>query len=178
MDKKRVNHLMREIADGNTQAFEELYLEMRGILIVYIHNVISGKLSNSYIEDILQDTFKKAIDAAKSKLLYVNCFSWLITIAKNTALDYMRKHKREVLTDDFTPYAGCGDHTAQTDDEIAVREALNTLTKEEETIVRLKYMKDLTFKDVASILKLKESTVKEKFYHAMKKLRNYFDSTD
>jgi len=110
--------------------------------------------------------FKEPIDI----LLHIPC-----TIARNMAVDLMRKTKREILTEDFadTMTETASDACVETKvlSDISLRQALDTLKPNEQEVVNLKIMGELTFQEIADILKIPLGTVTWRYQNAIKKLR-------
>lgn len=73
--------------------FNEIYDQYKNLILKAAYTY-SG--SYNAAEDITQDTFLKlymGYDSMKKK----NISSWLFTTAKNTALNYRKKHSREIF---------------------------------------------------------------------------------
>ena len=65
---------------------------------LFIMNHINSYVNDIYLaEDLMQETFFK-IAVKKPKLKYKSSFkTWLYTIGRNIAIDYLRKHARKNL---------------------------------------------------------------------------------
>jgi len=163
MDKKYINDIVKKIADGDDEAFEILYKTMCPILEAFLYN----KLVSKYlIKDVINDTFLKVIEKSKTRMLFINCFSWIITIAKNTALNYNKKYSREYMTESNV------DPTFDSESEEAelldIETAISALTSNEREILLYK-TDDLTFKEISSIMKISESSSKRLFEKSRRK---------
>ena len=99
--------------------------------------------------------------------------AWLITIARNMAIDYLRKRKRESLTAEIPDYLQAGEDSCEAYlcQKIGLEQALMTLKEEERQIVNLKIMGELTFREIASVLKKPQGTVAWCYRTAIRKLR-------
>ena len=84
-----INNLVLAVASGDKSAFSKLYDEFSAPVYTYILKIVKNE---DLAADILQDVFVKVwknipqFDVAKSKF-----FTWTINIAKNTALDAIKK---------------------------------------------------------------------------------------
>lgn len=119
---------------------------------------------------------------------------WMLTIARNMALDYLRKYGREALAADMEHFGATGElsgelkglasavqeKTAQSKDtdaydgvvdRLAIAQAMQVLSPEELELVHLKLMAELKFKEIAQLLDMPQGTVSWKYQQAMKKLR-------
>ena len=120
--------------------------------------------------DIVQDSICKALTSG-NKLKNPNGIkSWFYSIVVHTALDFLRKKSKIVLTDDMILENIGGSETDNYKD-MDLLDALDKLSDENKTIMMLKYFEDMKFSEIAQILDLPESTVKTKLYASLKKLR-------
>ncbi len=101
----------------------------------------------------------------------------MAAIARNMAVDLMRKTKREILTEQFadnmteTASEACVEQEVLSD--LSLRQALDALKPSEQQVVHLKIMGELTFQEIADILKIPLGTVTWRYQNAIKKLRRY-----
>ena len=84
----------------------------------------------------------------------------------NTALDFIRKSKKEIASDTF--YEDGKEDSYQDFDTL---DALNTLTEKEKTIVVLRFFEELKLNEIAEILNENPNTVKTILYRSLKKLK-------
>ena len=107
MSTKELDGLLLRIAQGDNDAFEQLYIQTRrgvyAFLYTYYHNA-------SDTEDGMQSVYlniKKGIHTYRPGS---NPSAWILQIAKNLAYNDLKKKKREVPTDeiqeDFYEYEG------------------------------------------------------------------------
>lgn len=81
---------------GNRE-FNEIYEKYKNLVLKAAY-IYSGDNYDA-AEDITQDTFLKLYTGFEI-LKSGNIPAWLYTTAKNSAMNYKKKHKREMLTDD------------------------------------------------------------------------------
>ena len=103
---------------GNRE-FNEIYEKYKNLVLKAAY-IYSG---NNYdvAEDITQDTFLKLytkIDDLKGG----NLSAWLFTTAKNAALNYKKKHDREILSVDDEEYTDDEPYRESTEEEYAENE--------------------------------------------------------
>lgn len=91
MTNKSDFQLIERACDGETAAFEMLYLKYK----FRVKNVVARILYNQNdIEDIVQVTFMKAFMEIKSFRRESSFFTWLFIIASNSAkVHYKKRHK-------------------------------------------------------------------------------------
>ena len=120
--------------------------------------------------DIVQDSICKAL-TSENKLKNPNGIkSWFYSIVVHTALDFLKKNSKIVLTDDNI-LENIGGSETDNYKNMDLLDALDKLSDENKTIVMLKYFEYMKFSEIAQILNLPESTVKTKLYASLKKLR-------
>nr|WP_259549636.1 sigma-70 family RNA polymerase sigma factor [Heyndrickxia oleronia] len=119
--------------------------------------------------DLVQDTVYKALISIK-KLKDPNHFStWLTQILINKALNLIKKNKRIVPLTEIEGVRNEENHPLE--DKIDLVEAIKRLEKQYQTVIILRYYKDLTIKQIAEILKCPEGTVKTNLHRAVSKLK-------
>lgn len=116
--------------------------------------------------DIVQESVYKAIKHASSVKEEMYIKTWLWRIVMNTALDFIRKSKKEIASDTF--YEDGKEDSYQDFDTL---DALNTLTEKEKTIVVLRFFEELKLNEIAEILNENPNTVKTILYRSLKKLK-------
>ena len=106
--------------------------------------------------DIVQESAYKAIRDCKTVRNPDYLATWVYRIVINTALDTIRKRKREELSDTLPE---------------AVWEDSYGLDDRSRTVVILRYFEDMKLEDVARTVGENLNTVKARLYRALKKLR-------
>ena len=139
-------------------------------------------------QDITQETFVKVwrtLDRYKTGKSFK---TWLFTIARNTAIDHLRK-KRMPAFSEFNDAEGknplietladTGDTPAERavrqDEERVLEEALITLSPVDREIMHLHYHQDMTFDAIGRMQNKPLDTVKSRHRRALQKMREYFE---
>lgn len=128
--------------------------------------------------DIVQETAYRSFKSI-AKLKEPKYFkTWLLKIAINCALDFIRKEKKVIQL--FPEYEGAIPNSEDEDVilTISLRELIEILNEEEKGIILLKFYHDHTLKEVAGILDLPLGTVKTILYRALNKLRREMKGDD
>lgn len=179
MEEKQFHVCMKSIKNGDKSALRVIYEEYAG----YIYSIVLQVVNNREdAEDVTSEFFIKLWKLADNYRSGKGHRAWLATIARNMAIDLLRKNKREILTEDFTDSysenASPDDVEGQVVSDVSLKEALNILKPAEREIVNLKIMGELTFQEIADILKQPMGTVTWRYQNAVKKLRKYnFESS-
>lgn len=160
----------------------------------------ASKLIEFYYKDIYRYVFKQTSDRELSKDLTQEIFisilnsidsysfekasfkTWIYKIASNKIIDFYRSkfYKYRIIVDEIDDYNLLSSENIE--EEFQVREDLNEVIKIVNTmnaniqeIFRLKVFGDMSFKEISIILELSESTVKTRYYGAIKKIKNIME---
>jgi len=169
--------ILEKIVKYDSKALEELYLRYSPILFSLIKKIIGDEKTS---ENILLDVFTimwKKIDLFSFKT--ANVYTWLITLARNRAVDYKQNNNYEIddKYEDFyiVPILDKDidslslDSAMKTKPEIA--EALDNLTEAQKYVLLLSYYEGLTLNQIADKLNIPVSTVRTKVMVALNKLK-------
>lgn len=118
---------------------------------------------------------------------------WLYTVATNQAIDAQRRNKRHrmVSLDRFGQGAdgnevgklvdllvsGAGDpmdHVSQFERDEWIREALNELSEQMQSVVQLVYYEGMKYREAAEVLSIPVGTVKSRLHAAVAKLSEFW----
>ncbi len=98
-------------------------------------------------EDITQESFLRYF-AQNTEIRNSGDIAYIYTIAKNLCIDYFRSRKTEELDED---YPGA-DFSTESDNRIAVREAVKKLEEKQRELLMLRYSSGLSSKETAEIM--------------------------
>ncbi len=177
MEKAKDNGevLIRSLKNQEAAAFEELYDRYSGALLGIVVSVTGD---GETARDVLQEAFVKIwkniqkYDETKGRL-----FTWMLNIARNTAIDHLRNSETKIskgkITSDRSDAAienRMGSVTVNTD-IIGLREVVNQLNEEQRIVIEKAYFEGLTWEDIAEALDLPVGTVKTRLRSALIRLR-------
>lgn len=147
----------------DSQEFLRLFEPAQKNVFFLILSIVRNK---DDAEDVFQETALKACTGFK-KLRDTSRFSaWLSRIAVTTAYDYLKKRRHHLDIDDVAiPYYDTYNESGE-----QLRRAMLTLNEEERTIVILKAVNGLPHKEIATIVRRPEGTVRTIYARAVKKL--------
>ena len=172
VEEKQFHACMKKIKAGDKSALHEVYEKYVGYIYSIVFQVV---MNREDAEDITSEFFIKLWKLADTYRSGKGHKAWMATIARNMAIDLLRKNKREVLTEDFAD--SISDNASDDDVEgevladMSLQAALDTLKPGEREIVNMKIMGELTFQEIADILKQPMGTVTWRYQNAIKKLR-------
>lgn len=127
-------------------------------------------------EDITQETFMKVMKNQHTLKESTSVKTWIISIARNTAIDLKRKQKWvRLMPDWFLKEEKDSETTEQKvmkkDDWMDLQEALLKLRPHYRTIIILRGLKELTIKEVAEVLECSEQKVRVDYHRAVQQLK-------
>jgi RNA polymerase sigma-70 factor (ECF subfamily) len=137
-----------------------------------IYRYIYARVGNSSLaEDLTAEVFTQMLEAIRSERTWRESLSgWLYRIAHNLVVDYYRRRPREglplnegLVASQETP----GVVVEGKLQEASLREAIASLTEEQQQVVTLKFIEGLTNSEVAQLLGKSEGAVKALQYRAL-----------
>ncbi|MGN1060561.1 MAG: RNA polymerase sigma factor [Candidatus Coproplasma sp.] len=154
---------------GDKSAFDYIYEHTYKPLYFNILYYVKDK---ACAEDLMHDAYLKALNNLSSYQIGTNFIGWLCKIGKNLALNYIEKHKREILTDFSEPFFG-GSYEQELPYIFEV--AQKNLTEEEYQIVMLCQVAGYKRREVAEIFSQPIATITWKNNQALKKLKEILE---
>lgn len=177
MSEEQFNDCICRMKNGDRSGLKDVY----EAYLSYIYRIVLGVVGRKEdAEDITTDFFIKLYTKADSYIPGTGHKGYMATIARNMAIDFLRKNKREVLDsftqgDDeevYTPEPSASDDTeAEVIENVSLQDALNHLNPKERVIVDMKILSEMTFQEISDSLKIPMGTVTWRYREAMKKLR-------
>jgi RNA polymerase sigma-70 factor, ECF subfamily len=159
-----------ELKNKNEAAFEYVYHKTKRGVYAMIFSIVK---SHPTAEDIMQDVYMKmmtSIDQYQSK---TNFYNWILTIAKNQAIDYYRRQKKQIYVDN-EDYDSTLTSNEQTPDQQSEFELMiEMLNQDQRSVVLLKIVDNMKFKEIAKVLDKPLGTVLWIYQEALKVLKSY-----
>jgi RNA polymerase sigma-70 factor, ECF subfamily len=171
--------LIRLLKNGDDKAYEYLYDHYSSTLLGIIIKFVSKQ---DEAENLLQDCFLKiwryiaSYDSEKGSLA-----TWLINIARNTAIDYTRsrqfsKDRKNQNIENLVYSEGQSLSTRIPDECIGLRELVNKLDRDCKQILEWMYFYGYTQQEIADEFNIPLGTVKTRARNGLKELRRMFTS--
>ncbi|WP_456277777.1 RNA polymerase sigma factor [Bacillus sp. AK128] len=144
-----------------------------------LYSQIFSMIREHYLaEDILQETFIKAFEKMDTMVDESKIGPWLMTIAKRTTIDFIRKEKRQGC-EFVEDYVNIKENQTFSVEKVVEWEIfkhelegeISTLRKEQKEIINLKINNGLKEKEIASFLNMNPGTVKINLYRARQQLK-------
>lgn len=165
--------LIRAMAAGSSKALDALYQRYGSALLSFLTARLGDR---QWAEEILQDVMLAAWDHAASFRGESSVYTWLLTIARNRALNATRRHSLPANPIDDHIDIQSGDTGVQEKvereaDKLVVRKAINQLPPHFREVLVLVFYNQLSGAEVASVLGVNLGTVKSRLNRAKAALR-------
>lgn len=165
MNAKELEKLVERYRNGEQELFDDIYYETQKGVYLSISTIINDK---STVEDLMQDVYIKAINNLASYRVGTNFSAWICTIARNHAINYYKRKKRETLVDEIDE-----DYlfTANDNRDSVLAKALAILEGKERDIILYHIVLNFKFKDIANMLNIPLSTAFFIYKKALNKIK-------
>jgi RNA polymerase sigma-70 factor (ECF subfamily) len=167
--------LVEEVKQGNREAFSELVLRHQKALVRLALRFVK---SIDLAEDVVQESFIKAYQKIDSFEGRSSFKSWLFQISVNTARNKLRDTKHDAADIENVYLA-----IAPKAENLLLHSALSRVLQKEvdllpfkqRTALILRIYEDMSFKEIAQVMKCPYDTAKANYRHGLMKLRHAFE---
>lgn len=166
MDPHDLEELLRQIALGSQQAFEELYRATDSAIYGY---ALSLMRNHHEAQDVMMDTYLKIRCAAHLYMPMGKPMAWILTITKNIARTKLRSAGRQIPLDDLEETTPSFDR--ESEEAVALEQAMKVLGDQERQILILHAVTGLKHREIAEMLGMPLATVLSKYARSLKKLK-------
>ncbi len=168
LKKQELHILFQEIKRGNVNKLNDLYEKYNRLIYSIVFPILKNKEDS---EDLVQTIFLKIFQTDKNKLPTVNEASWLYSFTKNETLNYLRKKKQEMNIDEIYYITEEDKEINKIIDNDTYNRIIVKLNKQEQEIVSLKILSNLSFKEISLLLDIPMGTIQWKYYTSLYTLR-------
>jgi RNA polymerase sigma-70 factor (ECF subfamily) len=142
-----------------------------------------------YAEDLAQETWIRVLQRGSQYNGRQRFDPWLFAIARNLAIDYLRKKRKAVQTaslpddrDEILLVSSSGpspfDAAARSEDAIRLAGQLQILPPLYREALLLRFQEDLSLAEMAQVLSAPTTTVTSRIYRGLAALRSAFEEGD
>jgi RNA polymerase sigma-70 factor, ECF subfamily len=174
--KESDESLMQMLSKGDRKAFDELYGRYAGPLCSYFTRRL--KYDREKGADFVHDLFAKIIQRPDMFDISRTFKTWVYSIANNMCINEYKKmavrsNTHNGLDDSYAIHSGDVSvaetlHRNYFGD--ALKMALKDMDVKHSEVFELRFMQELSIKEIAEIMDLNEGTVKSRVFYALKKL--------
>jgi RNA polymerase sigma-70 factor (ECF subfamily) len=161
--------LMLQFQGGSTEAFDELFARYREPLFGFFRRRLN---SCERAEDLAQETFLAVIHATSRYEPRALVRTYLYGIALNLLAAERRKQSKDVPVESSPEPAVSGAPYAV----LWVRQALQKLDPSEREIIMLREYEQLSYSEIADLLRLPLNTVRSRLFRSRMALKGYLES--
>jgi RNA polymerase sigma-70 factor, ECF subfamily len=169
--------LVRRLLQRDVSAFEELYDRHSRLVYALVLRILQqATTAEEVVQDVFLQLWRNTAQYDGSRGPFV---PWLLTIARNRALDQLRlkserQRRREDQTDELPPVVATPDFEGLLDEKrraTRVRELMNSLSPQQRRAIELAYFEGLSHSEIANALKEPLGTVKSWIRNGLLRLK-------
>lgn len=180
--KEEIKLLVEQARTGSQKAFSELYNTYKKTIWWTAYKIVKNI---DVADDIMSIVFTKAYEKMDTFTNHISFEMWLKTITINTAIDYVRKNKKEQLNS----YIDDEDNNIQLDDldsspeenligqqtAVIIDECIKRLKPRHRKLIELR-LEGKSYQQIADQLALPLDSVKSCLSNARRRLRQLIDN--
>ncbi len=171
-----------EIKSTDRDDFRAIYEANYHLIIQVIQHIVYNL---EIAEDLTQETFERFYVKNMTFPSEDDAKYWLLRVAKNLALNHIRRNKREIqmiekikkVPVENSSKEGIG-KVIEEESKREVRLAISQLPENLRLVIQLKEFSDLDYKSIGKVLGISETNVKVRVHRARKKLEELLTRED
>jgi len=175
--------IARGLRDGDMELLADLVERSQRRLVRYLL-YLTGR--RDYAEDLAQETWIRVLQRGSQYNGRQRFDLWLFAIARNLAIDYLRKKRKAVQTaslpddrDEILLVSSSGpspfEAAARSEDAIRLAGQLQILSPLYREALLLRFQEDLSLAEIAQVLGAPVTTVTSRIYRGLAELRSAFE---
>ena len=159
--------------EGDDSAFTELVRLYKDGLTLYLCSFTNNVHD---AEDIMEETFYKLAYRKPRYNAKANFKTWLYTIGRNLAIDYLRKKNRHPSAgidecEEFSDGTSIEESYLKEEQKLVIHRAVNNLRAEYRQVICLIYFEDFTNNEAAKVMRRTSRQLTNLLYQAKKALK-------
>ncbi len=164
-DKK----LYKEFLKGNEDAFTKIVEKYKNNVVYFISRYVKNL---EIAEDIFQDAILYILENKEKYDFKYSFKTYLYTIAKSRALNYLKKNERIVqLEDSYKDEKLIEDIVFSNEREEKVKKIISKLPRDYQLVIYLTKIEELSYKETAQIMDKTPAQIKTLAHNSKKKLK-------
>jgi len=174
-DRVHEQVLLLRCQSGDREAFAQLFERYNSPLKYYLRRLLDP---SEMAEDVLQTVWLKVLRGVKGLRRLDTFRAWLYQIARNEAIDQLRRSRR---WEGFHDPSELADASHSTDDgfrEFAaarIHDAIVRLSMPHREVLALRFLGDLSYEEISSVVGCELGTVRSRLYYAKRALRQLLE---
>lgn len=169
--------LVQQLLSGDEKAFARIMSRYRDTIYFLVLKMTNNKTD---AEDLTLEIFFKAFKSIESYNSEFAFSTWLFKIAQNTAIDFIRKRKNNLISIDYDAEdeSSISEHILQSSvlnpeetlikeqEEHLIKELIEGMKPKYKKLIELRYFKEYAYEEIAEELNLPIGTVKTQLFRA------------
>ena len=170
----------RRYLDGEEEAFDEIVISLYDPLVQFLYRYVKDPHA---AEDIAMDVFSDLAAYKKRYDFRVSLKTYLFMVGKSRALNYLKKHRRIAdVTPEELPLESAEPSPEEqllvNERKKALHAAMAKLPSDMAEALYLMYFEDLSYEDIARVMKVSKKQVDNLLYRGKKQLRAILECDD
>jgi RNA polymerase sigma-70 factor (ECF subfamily) len=171
------SELLQQVATGSQGAFGEMYDRHGKAIYNYLLRML---FEHSAAEDLLQETFLVAWQKAGSFRNDSRVTTWLFSIAHYRAVDWLRHQRVQKRHQELLERPSAFEDESSLNFDDIVHQGLQNekiwlaaaqLSFEHRSVLQLAYVQEMSYQEIADVMRCPLGTVKSRMNHALKALK-------
>ncbi|MBQ9765002.1 MAG: sigma-70 family RNA polymerase sigma factor [Lachnospiraceae bacterium] len=164
----------RRFLEGDESAFDDIIREYRNSLTFFINRYVHDI---DAAEDIAIDVFMELIVYRNRYNFKTSLKTYLFMVGRSRAIDYIRRHNKfrlveyDEVADELTDDYEVEDTLLQDERKRVINNALSELPKDMRVAIHLVYFEELSYKEVAEIMRKTTKQIDNLLYRSKDRLR-------
>lgn len=182
-----MNHVKQEVEgtddwhykrflEGNEESFEALVLKYKNNLIYFIHRYVRDL---NQAEDLAQDVFVEILVHKERYHMQTNFKTYLFTIGRNKAVDYIRKNRHQILVEEIPESIEEENvleaYILKEEEKQVLWDSIKKLKKEYQAALFIIDFEKMSYEEAAKVLHKNMPQMKILIYRARKSLKKVLE---
>jgi len=163
------NNLLRQVAQGDQEAFQKLYEQTARRIYFYLYRILQDE---SLAEDVQMEVYTQVWKGAGNFKGRSKATTWMFGIARNLAMNELRKKRHHANIDDYAhlPDQRQPDMEAP-DRQRVLKEAMSRLSSKHREVLDFVFYQQMNYQEIADILDVSVNTIKTRVFYAKDAMR-------
>ncbi|MCI8282720.1 MAG: sigma-70 family RNA polymerase sigma factor [Lachnospiraceae bacterium] len=170
MEEREFEECIRQMQAGDKEGLKRVYQAYAGLIYSVVYDMTGQKED---AQDIASEFFIRLWERADTYRFGNKHRGWMLTIARNMAIDFLRKRKRELPVEEVEEGQPAEDVASQVIENLSFQEAMSLLKPGEQEVLDMKILGQMTFQEIADVLKKPMGTVSWLYRRGIGKLRKH-----
>lgn len=166
--RRKVEEALKRISEGDMTGLTALYENLGRQIFALVFSIVKNYPDS---EDAMQETFAKVTEKINTYRKDGNGRAWIMSIARNIAIDTLRKRKQTVEIESLDYIPDEEDFTKAAE----INDLLANLEEKDRDVVILKAVNGLKFKEICEIVELSQAATEKRYRRALGKLKKIYN---